>query len=146
METPTIEIRQAFDGRLNNALSSLGLEADQVAWMNARFTPKVDTLFIRPHIMFGETKTVSIGSDGFERLVGIYQISVFGVKDTGLSDIEEVAKKLIDLFRSGRVLPLCSDNAVTITSAHCSGPFELDDRPHIPVTVSWYCYVQKDIA
>ena len=146
MITPTIEIRQAFDSRLNGALPELGVTPGQVAWTNAKFAPKVGTSFIRPSILFGETRVTSLGEAGFERLNGIYQISVFGVKDTGIADIEKIANDLIELFRGGTVLKLCEGKSLTITAAYCSGPFELDDRPHIPVTVTWYCYVQKDIA
>ena len=141
--TPTPEIRQCFDGALRDFLPELGLtsEAD-VAWPNSGFDPNVEHLYLRPAFLPGATAAASLGTDGFERLTGVYQISVLEVADVGLSNAEEIARKLVDRFRGGKVLDCCGSR-VTITTAYSGTPITEDGRLHIPVSVVWYCYAQK---
>lgn len=142
MKTPTPEIRKCFDAKLKDFLPELGLPVSDVAWPNHAFDPNVDALYLRPTCMFGKTTIASLGTDGFENLQGIYQISVLELQGKGLGRSEDIARRLVDEFRGGTVLNCCGSE-VRITVAYSGTPTPEDNRLHIPVSVVWYCYTQK---
>lgn len=143
MMTPTPEIRQCLDAKLLAFLPQLSLDPEtDVAWPNSGFDPEVDHLYLRPTCLFSPTEAASLGTDGFERLQGIYQISVLEVQGKGLGRSEDIARSLVDEFRGGTVLNCCGYE-VRVTSAYCGTPTPEDNRLHIPVSVVWYCYAQK---
>lgn len=130
----------------------LPLTDADVAWPNVSFIPDAGRVYLKPWCLFADTKPVSLGTDGFERLSGVYQISVFDVAGTGLYRAEHIARALADAFRGGTVLGLTgTDGSVSVQngceiriSAATAGTARLDDgRLHIPVSVVWTCYVQK---
>lgn len=143
MRTPTPEIRQCLDNRLRAFLPELGLDpARDVAWPNEPFEPDTDRLFLRPTCMFAQTSVASLGTHGFERLQGVYQISVFEVAGNRMDAVESIARKLVDHFRGGTFLDCCGYE-LRIRTAYMSTGIEDELRYHIPVSVNWYCYAQK---
>ncbi len=142
MKTPSPEIRQALDKRLLETLPGLGLCAADVAWPNAAFEPKTDRLYLRPTCMFGTTEVPGLGPEGVERLRGIYQVDVFGLLDTGMSETEEIARGLVDAFRGGTRLPCCG-HEMRISKAYPGTARKDNGRLHIPVSVVWSCDTHK---
>ena len=147
MRTPTPEIRQAFYRHLLCALPIRSITQSDVAWPNAPFKPDVNRMYIAPFCMFAATATASLSQSGFERLAGVFQVSVYGILNTGEAEIEEVARELTDLFRGGTVLTVSGWNPVRIERAYRSS-LQVDTggtpaRPVIVVSASWIQYVSK---
>jgi len=142
VRTPYPEIRRGLDARLLALLPGIGLTAADVAWPNAAFAPDPDKLYLRPWCMFGETATASLGPKGFERLTGVYQISIYEVADTGLERSEGMAQAIIDHFRGGTRFEYCGFD-LHIRTAYARGATLDDGRLHIPVSVVWRCDTQK---
>lgn len=142
-QTPTPEIRRALYGRLLECLPILGLEKTDVAWPNAVFKPVLARPYLKPFCLFNETELASLSPCGFERLSGIFQITVFGVADTGEGEIEESARVLTDCFRGGTILPIPCFNPLLIATAW-RGPMRMDgERPSITVSARFRQYAQK---
>lgn len=142
MRTPYPEIRRSFDARLLELLPHLGLEPRAVAWPNSAFTPNADELYLRPWCLFGETATVSLGPAGYERLRGVYQVSVFDVAGSGMERAETVARAVVDHFRGGTRLD-CQGFDPRITTAYAGTAMHENGRLHIPVSAVWVCDTQK---
>ena len=140
---PAPEIRQGFDAALQTLCPDIGLDPGKdVAWFNAAFTPDTKRLYLRPACLFSDTSAASLGEDGFERISGIYQISILEVQGMSLGRAESMAREMVERFRGGTVLSFCGHN-VTITTAYYGTPLFEGDRMHLPVSVVWRCYARK---
>lgn len=143
MNTPTPHIRRALDIHFQTFLPQLNFDWEKdVAWPNIEFEPIADRMYLRPSLLLNPTATVSCGPDGFERIDGIYQISVFDIVNKGIARAEECAAKLVDRFRSGTVVDFGCGH-VLITSAYYGSAVPEQTRLHIPVSALFFAYVQK---
>lgn len=140
MNTPII--RSCFDAALLDFLPDLQLKKTQVAWFNTNFSPNVKELYIKPVLLMSGTQTVSLGTNCFERMTGIYQVSIFAVKDQGSSAFEQIAARMVDLFRGGKRL-VSSGLEIIIQTAYYGSPLEQDARVMLPVSIVWSCYVPR---
>ena len=145
MRTPYPEIRRCLDARLLAFVPSLGLTAADVAWPNAGFTPVADRLYLRPSCVYGETFPASLGTRGFERLTGVYQVSVLEVAGAGLERAERAATAIVDHFRGGTWLSSDAGGEfdVCVRVSFAGAAVKEEDRLHIPVSVIWRCDTQK---
>lgn len=143
MTTPTPEIRKAFYSRLLGVLPLGEITESDVAWPNVQFRPQTGRMYLAPAILYGETNTASLSEYGFEKLGGIFQVSIYGVADTGEAAIEEVARALTDQFRAGTALALPCANEALIRKTYRSGLEFFDARPVVIVSVNWIQYTQK---
>lgn len=149
--TPTPEIRKAFYERLVCSLPIGNIGEDDIAWPNMPFRPQVERMYIAPWCMYAETETTSLSETGFERIAGIFQVSVYGVVNTGEAEIEEAARLITDIFRGGTLLQVPGFNPVHIKNAYRSaldfsgqGNMETGKgRPVITVSANWFQYTQK---
>ena len=82
--------------------SMVGLPA--VAWENKPYTPVLGTLYIRPTNLSGETYQASLGVNGTDGHVGIYQVDVFIEIDKGRKEALTMADKIADHFKRGTYL------------------------------------------
>lgn len=153
MITPTIEIRQSLYRRLLCALPICGLTEKDIAWPNASFKTSVKKMYLSPFCLFGETTTASLSKDGFELLAGVFQITIFGLLHTGEAQMEQVARELIELYRSGTRIDVPGYEQLLINQAY-RGNMTLDTggrndmtsemaRPQLVVSAHWQHYVPK---
>lgn len=142
MAAPQPDIRACFDAQLKNLLPQLNLQASQIAWFNAKFTADCKKLYIKPSLLLSPTQQASLGASGFERISGIYQVSVFALRDVGSASFEAVARGLVDYFRAGTKL-VHSGLEITVQTSYSGTPLEQEDRVLLPVSIVWFCYVQK---
>lgn len=142
MTAPQPDIRACFDSELKNLLPQLNLTASQVAWFNAKFSPDVKKLYIKPTLLLSPTQQVSLGTNGFERVSGIYQISIFALRDVGSASFEAVARGVINYFRAGTKL-VYSGVEITVQTSYSGTPLEQEDRVLLPVSIVWFCYVER---
>lgn len=143
MRTPTPEIRQCFDSQLQSLLPALNLSDGDVMWENARGRADPKRLYLAPFFLLQPSEAASIGQDGFERLSGIYQVSVFAPRGQGPKQYEAVARDIVDHFRGGQTLSCCEDVEIVITTAYTGSAIFESDRVMCPVSVVWHCYIQK---
>lgn len=147
MRTPTPEIRQAFYKRLLCSLPIGPIGEGDIAWPNSKFVPRPNKFYLSPFCMYATTAIASMSSTGFERLSGIFQVSVYGVLDTGEGELDKIASELTELFRGGTYIPLEEWNAITILRSYRSD-LRIEtggevSRPVVTVSSEWYQYTQK---
>jgi hypothetical protein len=93
------DIREAFETRILAFAS--GQEAPlPIAWENVTYTPSPGTMYIECFMAPAPSQNPWMGAIG-ERLVGFYQINVYGVQDAGPALAEAIADGLIALFPRG---------------------------------------------
>lgn len=139
MSASQVDIRKTFDAELLKLLPEMGLDKNDIAWPNARFVPDPKRTYLRCFLMPGQSIQASLGSDFFTRLVGVYQISIFTPKDTGILEAEKIVEILLKNFPLGLALQCCGESLI-LQSVYNSPAMEDEDRYHVPVSLSYYCY------
>lgn len=133
MSSPDAKIRAAFVTKLQ-AFTSL----PSVAWENVPFTPVAGVTYIAPFLLTGEPTQAEIGTNGANRHVGVYQISIYAPAGNGLLTVGALRDALIDHFKRGTQLTY-SDVTVRIQKAYSGPMLSETDRVHIPITIRWMC-------
>ena len=153
MTNPTAEIRQVLYARLIQSLPIGTITADDVAWPNAEFSPDVTRMYLAAFCLFGETNTASLSETGFEKQSGVFQVTIFGVLNSGEFDLDSVALELLQNFRSGVVLEMTQGRLTfqkTYRSSIIIGRREgllaqTDSRPQVVVSAHWQHYYAKGV-
>lgn len=158
MKTPRSEIRQAFYNCLLEGLPIGPISRSDVAWPNFSFKQDPSKMYLAPYLLFGSTDVASLSEAGFERLAGVFQITIFGILNAGEAALERVTQDLIELFRGGTRIPLPdTDVELLISTAYGStlqvitgGKIQSAaamaseiSRPQIVVSANWQLYIQK---
>lgn len=147
MKTPTPEIRQALYRRLLCALPIQEITETDVAWPNVAFDPQVNRMYLAPFCLFGESEMAALSDTGFEKIQGIFQITVYGILHTGEARLERIAADLTNLFRTGSRIAVPSLPSLSITKAYRSSLTTETGgempRPSIVVSAHWQHYVPR---
>ena len=153
MKTPTPEIRKALYRHLTCALPlACGITESDIAWPNVPFRPASNRPYVSPFCLFAETEAAALSKSGFERLSGVFQVSVYGVLSTGESALEEIARELVELYRGGTALDVPGWSPLRILKAYRkslqieTGGDQLSretPRPLLVVSANWIHYVTK---
>ena len=93
------DIDAALDGRLG---SMAGLPP--VAWENKSYTPAMGTLYLRPTSLPGTNTQSSLGTNGQDNAIGIYQVDVMAKPGTGKKASTMMADNIADHFKRGTKL------------------------------------------
>lgn len=152
MNTPTPEIRKALYARLLAALPIGPVTREDVAWPNVPFVADAQRLYLAPYCLFGETEEVALSPTGFEQLRGVFQVTVFGVLNTGEAEMEQIARELTDLFRAGTRLPISGHGPLLVSRSYRSTMVVRSNassgestRPSIVVSASWKHFVPRGV-
>ena len=105
------DIDSALDARLNTLASP-----PPVAWENKTYEPSMGTLYLRPTSLPGESKQATLGDNGTDENVGVYQVDVFAKLGLGKKAAIVQADLVADHFKRGTLLTYNSRN-VRIKSA-----------------------------
>lgn len=124
-------VRQALDGNMAANFSS------QVAYPNAEFTPMQGVLWYRPTFLPAESEQAELGTNGRNRLQGLYQVDVFAPAGEGQKAAETAADAVVTAFKRGTNLPSGS-LTVRLERAWREAAIEEADWYHVPVMVAWY--------
>lgn len=103
------DIREAFETRIA-AFAAAQTPALPVAWENSGYTPSPSTAYLQCAMLPAPTQNPWMGVQS-ARLVGIYQINVYGIQNDGPGPAEAIADALIALFPRGTGM---TQNGVTI--------------------------------
>lgn len=126
-----LNISAAMDGLLNS-LNDL----PPVAWENLGYKPEKGTLYLRPTLITGDTVQSSLGTNGQDRHIGVYQVDVFSDAGKGKNEAIVMADNIADLFKRGTTATYDGQNVVIIqpsrgVSATTDGWYQ------IPVTITY---------
>ena len=131
MTTVFNDIQAALDTRLNSISGGY-----DIAWPNIPYEPASGTSYLRPTYLPAETLQSSLGDDGKDFTVGIYQVDVFTTAGSGRTAITDT---IADHFKRGTNLTY---NGITLRVQSVSLlPVTIDGSWQIsPVSISFYTY------
>jgi hypothetical protein len=92
-----------IDTALDTQLGAL-LPLPAIAWENKTYTPALGTLYLRPTSLPGEVVQASLGDNGQDQNVGVYQVDVFAKPNTGKKAAIVQADLVADHFKRGTLL------------------------------------------
>jgi len=72
-----------------------------VAWENKTYDPVIGTLYVRPTLLPGETTQATLGAQGEDQNIGIYQVDVFAPAGTGKNAAIVMADTIANHFKRG---------------------------------------------
>ena len=116
-----------------------GYNIDRVAWPGIEFEPVSGEIWIRPFLLPNPTETASMGSDGLDRQNGLMQVSVFGPKGQGDSEIIMAATEVIDHFHRGADFER-DGLIVRVRQSWRATMLEEEAWLQIPVMVDWFAH------
>lgn len=119
---------------LNTLLATLSLPT---AWENTSFDPPDTGAHLRPTYMPGETSQMG-ALPAIAEHVGLYQVDVFGPRDSGDGFVRGVANSILALFPMGLGIN-ANGTTVRITRSY-RGPASEEEQTglfHIPVRIHW---------
>ena len=85
------------------ALEDAGLD-EPIAWPNVNFTPPESGGYIKFDLLPAETRQITLGDDGYNRLTGIAQFAVYWPEGQGMVLPNEIAGEIIAAFKRGTVI------------------------------------------
>ncbi len=115
-------------------------EPTNVAFPNAEYAPTGGTLYLRPTFLPAMTEQAELGDEGENKLLGLYQIDVYGSTGVGVGETEIVAEGLLTAFKRGKTF---ASSVVTarIEKAWRGPAAQEADRYRVPVFIEWFAYV-----
>jgi len=129
------DIREAFETRVA-AYVAAQVPPIPVAWENTTYTPSPNTAFLQCAMLPAQTANPWMGVAS-ERLVGIYQINVYGVQDEGPAGAEATADALIALFPRGGMTQNGTTINIDYTPSRAKGLNDQNGFFFIPVRIRY---------
>lgn len=110
------DIRAALANQLKDTTGIIA-----IAWENTKYTPVTGTPYLVPTLMMAEPSQATLGTDGLNQEMGIYQITIMNYPvDKGVGAQLGMAGKLKTRFKRGTILTY-NDVQVRIRKAYLSG-------------------------
>ncbi len=131
-----LDISAALDGQLNTMPS-----LPPVAWENKTYEPILGTLYLRATNIQGDTTQGSLGTNGEDLTIGVYQVDVFAPAGEGKNEALVMADNIANHFKRGTDLTYNS-RVVTVTSAQRGPTNQADGWFQIPVEIIYRAYTQ----
>ena len=128
------DIESALDQKLN-ALSS----KPDIAWANRRYDPQEDTPYLQPFLLPSDTVQASLGANGLDKHIGVYQISIFVPLLKGKKAGNDLADAIANHFARGSHL-VYNTATVRITTVKIGQGRRDSTHWHIPVDVNYETY------
>lgn len=125
--------RAALDAQLE------AYQSVDVAWENTKYTPVEGVGYLRPFLLPAEPRAATIGTQGVDRVSGLYQVDVAMPKDEGTGALMRKVDEIISQFARGSSL---TSNGVTLTIERSwpAPAIARDTFYVVPVSVSWFSY------
>ncbi len=138
-------IRQSFDSKILEILPLLNLTEKDIAWSNMKFQANPAKIFLKCFLLPAASSNVTLGNPCYVRFSGIYQINIFGLKNTGLKDIEHIADILLQEFSSGTILD-CYGERLVIKNSYAGYIQEEETRALLPVSFDYFCETYQNTS
>lgn len=126
---------------LVSAFNSLGHSDDDTAYEQREFTPP-DGLYYSLFNLPADRVPLTLGSDGEDDYVGVFQIDVVSKTGEGVRTIIEAAQVLTAFFTAGTWLNK-DGQAVFIRRSQMSQPRKQDVRLVVSVSVFWQARIKR---
>lgn len=110
-----------------------------IAWENSEYQPTAGTLFARPSLLPGESVQATLGTDGQDSNVGVFQVDIFGPIDLGHGETVAMADTIADHFKRGTYLTYNS-RVIRIRSVSRGAAGRDDNWYQIPVEINYIAY------
>ena len=134
------DIDKALVSHLN---SMVGLPA--VAWENKYYTPVNGTTYIRPTHLTGEVYQATLGANGTDGNIGIYQIDIFIKSGSGRSEAVNMADTIANHFKRGTYLTYNNRTLRTKNISRDVGTNTNDGWFKISVTISYLAFTEARV-
>jgi hypothetical protein len=119
------------------------LEELSVSWENVPFTPAAGEAWLREKFAPDRMAQTTLGSEGYNRLPGIYMIDVFTPVGQGWKDAEDLAEIVLAAFPRGVVLTDADTGVqVRVERSYRTAAREEPSWFHVPVTVEFRADIQ----
>jgi hypothetical protein len=110
------------------------------AYENVPYTPTPGTAWCRVNLLPAPTEPASIGTNGYTRHEGIFQVSLYYPVGYGPGPALAKADAVASLFARGTELSAGTTSLKVVTSSR--GPALQDaDWFHVPITIQWQAFV-----
>lgn len=128
---------------LVSAFNSLGHSPADTAYEQREFTPPADgTIYYELFNLPADRSPVTLGSEGQDVYVGVFQINVVGPSGEGVRSIIEAAQELTAFFTAGTWVNHAGQ-AVFIRRSQMSQPRKDDVRLVVSVSVFWQAHITR---
>jgi hypothetical protein len=128
------KLQAALDASLDSFATAQSID---VAWENASYDPTVGTPYLRVTFMPISPMQATTGTDGYNQLGGLYQVSVFYPSARGSKGARQMADALISHFKRGTSLTSGGETLKIKSSGRAKGINE-PNWYHVPVTIDWF--------
>ncbi len=123
------DISSALDTRLSTMVG-----VPPIAQENKPYNPTKGSLYIRATNIPGDTVQASLGDNGEDRTIGIYQIDVFAEAGKGRKAAEQMADNIASHFKRGTDMSYNS-RIVTVTTVQRRQGINNEGWYQIPVEI-----------
>jgi len=128
-----ISVRTALETKL----ATVTFTGGKTVYENVSYTPVAGTPFAQCYVMFATPDNPTMG-DGFHRILGIFQVSLFYPLNTGPSAAATQAELIKTAFKRSTTLTSGTvtvkiDRTPEISAGRVDG-----DRFHVPVKIPFY--------
>lgn len=122
-------IRKALNTQLNT------ISGYTIAWENVEVDPP-DGMYLETFMLPAQPYQATYGLNGYDRHVGVFQVTVVGSAGDGTADFDTAIKAVTDLFPRGQVVSADGVNVVIESSG--PGPGLKDgSRWRVPVSINY---------
>lgn len=135
------DISYMFDTQLGSMVG----KPNTIAYENRPVSPNKDELYLRATLLPGDVEQSSLGDNGTDRNVGIYQVDVFAPSGKGKKEAIEMADLIANQFKRGTYL---NHNGRTLRIRAVSRQASQNDVNGwfmIPVEVHYIAYTEARI-
>ena len=122
---------------LHAQLQSANITA-QIAWPNVTFVPTKGTPYLKPEISGRNRSPLGFGADAVQQWDGIYQVSIFVLRDTGERVQDGLAQKVIEAFPRGLNLTTSQGANLIVSHSTATAPVPFGDWANLPVAIHWF--------
>lgn len=129
-------IQSLFESELKALADS---ESIPVAWDGEPMRDDVAPVYFTPAFLPAEPEMASVGSNGEDKLQGLFQISVRTPRDGTMGPVRRLVDELVRTFGRGKYLKAGSVS-VTCERAWPAPSVLAETWVSVPVTVRWYSY------
>jgi len=131
-------VNEDIQSALNKHLS-LMTPTMAIAWENKEYVPILNTPYLKTWLMPGETTRVTLGPNGFEAYVGVFQIDCLYPIKQGWYPAKAKAGAICTQFKTGTLVTYNSVEVRIIRSyperGDVDGPFY-----KVPVSIYYQCF------
>ena len=112
-----------------------------IAWENSNFEPTTGTLWARATLLSGASTQATLGTDGEDSNVGVFQVDVFSPIDEGHSEAVTMADTIADHFKRGTYLTYNS-RTIRVRSVSRGAAGRDNNWYQIPVEINYIAHTQ----